>query len=272
MFRTRKRIFIIIIYLLIAGTIIFLITRKFTADPTCVDGKKNQGEESIDCGGPCNKCPEGIKAEKIIIEDYHVIYGGHNLYDLAIEINNPNERYGALEFKYKIDLKNEAGETVVFREGKSFILPTESKYLIEIGLRSDENISSAAVLIGEVKWVNFVDFEVPKVKIHNQKFGLIENENKDKTNYARAFGLMVNDSLFDFKKIDINVIIKDSRGTPIAVSKTDKRTVYSGKEYEFTLHWPTEFPGGDNMSSVDMQAEVNVFDNQNFMKDYANGE
>lgn len=267
MSRSLKRLVIIGIYLIIAGTIIFLITRRFVAEPTCFDGQMNQDEESVDCGGPCNECEEEVKVKKIVIEDYYVIYGSHDSYDVLVEVNNPNERYGVSNFKYLIELKNESGEVISSRESESFILPTESKYLVEIGLKVDDKVASATVSIGEVKWENFVDFEVPKVEVHNQKFGLVEKG----TDYARAFGLMVNDSPFDFNRININVVVKDSRGTPIAVSKTDKRTVISGSEYEFTLNWPEEFPGGSNMATVDMQAEVNVFDNQNFMKQYASG-
>ena len=267
MSRTLKRFFIIGVYLLIAGAIVFLITRKYVAEPTCFDGKMNQNEEDIDCGGSCEKCLEKIKTKDIVIEDYHVIFSSYNSYDVLIEIKNPNERYGSPNFKYLIELKNESGEVVVSYEGESFILPTESKYLVELGLVAGDKITSASVRIGKTEWDNFVDFEVPKVKIHNQKFGLLENENR--VNYAEAFGLMINDSPFDFNKININVVIRDSRGTPIAVNKTDMRTVESKMEREFTLPWPNEFPGGSNMATVDMQAEVNVFDNQNFMKQYS---
>ncbi|WP_437961392.1 DNRLRE domain-containing protein [Sorangium sp. So ce119] len=29
-------------------------------DPTCDDGVQNQGEERVDCGGPCAACPDGV--------------------------------------------------------------------------------------------------------------------------------------------------------------------------------------------------------------------
>lgn len=267
MSRSLKRFIIIGVYLLITSVIIFLITRRFTVEPTCFDEKMNQSEEGVDCGGPCDGCTKKIKVKDIVIEDYHVIFSSHDSYDVLVEVNNPNERYGSSNFKYFIELKNESGEVIASREGESFILPTESKYLVEVGLEVNDKITSATVRIGKVEWENFVDFEVPKVEVHNQKFGLLE----DNTDYARAFGLMVNDSPFDFNKISINVVVKDVRGTPIAVNKTEMRTVVSDSEYEFTLNWPEEFPGGSNMAKVDMQAEVNVFDNQNFMKQYVEG-
>jgi hypothetical protein len=249
--------------------IVFLISRRFVEEPTCFDGIKNQAEEAIDCGGPCQKCPEKARAKDIIVQedDYYVIYGGENLYDFVIKIKNPNSRYGARNFKYTVELKNDLGEVVASREGESFILPTEEKYLIEVGLESRENIALATVSIGEIDWVNFVDFEVPKINIHNQKFGLISGGK----NYAEAFGLMINESPFDFNKIEINVIIRDGRNIPVAVNKTEMRTINSGEEREFKLHWPSEFPGGEYMETVEMEAEVNVFDSLNFMKKYLEG-
>lgn len=270
MLRDGKQLFILAIYILIAAMIAFLIAKKFINEPTCFDGKQNQQEDNIDCGGPCQKCPEKIRKTKDIIVDedsYHIIYGGRNTYDFVTEIKNPNEQYGASKFKYTVELKNEMGEVVATKNGESFILPTEIKYLVEVGLATNENVSTATVSIGEVDWVNFVDFEVPKVTIHNQKFGLISGG----TNYAEAFGLMINESPFDFSEIGINVVIKDARGIPVAVNKTEMRTIDSAHEREFRLNWPTEFPGGEFMETVEMQAEVNVFDSQNFMKKYLSG-
>lgn len=279
-YRTRKRLIIISIYLLIASFFIFLISRRYLVGPTCFDGAQNQDEQGVDCGGVCEsvlkdysfggKCIEKLKAKDIEMkeEDIYVIYGGENKYDLAIKVTNLNELYGAKEFEYVINLKNEAGDIVVTRQGKSFLLPTETKYLLEIGLESTEKVTSANVFIKSslVKWVKFIEYETPKITIQNQKFGLGENDPKY---YAKVFGLMVNESLFDFNKIDIKIVIKDNRGIPIAVNKTDKRTVEAGKKYEFTLIFPKEFPGGKNMSSVEIQTEVDIFNNDNFMKKYA---
>lgn len=275
--RSGKRLIIILIYLLILGLLVFLISRKYIVGPNCFDGKQNQDEKGIDCGGVCEqivkggnfgKCEESISARKIIMndEDVRLIYGGENLYDLVVKVNNPNELYGAKSFDYVVELKNKNGEVVVKREGNSFILPLETKYLVEIGLETREKIVSFNVSIKpNVDWVKFTEFKTPKVTIQNQKFGLLENS----PNYAMAFGLVVNESSLDFNKLGVNVVIKDMRGVPIAVHKTDMRTVYAGEKREFKLLFPTKFPGGDNMTSTEMQAEVNIFDNNNFMKTYA---
>lgn len=280
--RSKKRLIIIFVYLLIIGFLIFLISRRYLVGENCFDGKQNQDETGIDCGGVCEqivkggsfgKCEEKIKAKDIVMndEDVHLIYGGENLYDLAIKISNPNELYGAKSFKYIVKLKNSEGNVIVEKEGENFILPLESKYLIEIGLNTKEKVASynVSIIKSSVDWVKFTNFETPKITIQNQRFGLLgEND----PNYAMAFGLMVNESLFDFNKIDINVVLKDSRGIPVAVNKTDKRTVQSGEKRDFTLIFPTKFPGGENIFSAEMQAEVNVFDNNNFMKNYIDEE
>lgn len=49
---------------------IILICLNSCTKPTCYDGKQNQGETGIDCGGPCSECPptvETLPAEGITL-------------------------------------------------------------------------------------------------------------------------------------------------------------------------------------------------------------
>ena len=101
--------------------------------------------------------------------------------------------------------------------------------------------------------------------VKNQRFGLVKNS----TDYAEAFGLVSNESPFDFHNVVIHVILEDERGVPIAVNKTQMRTLDADSQREFRLIWPHEFPG--NIESSQMQAEANIFDSLNFMKKYLPG-
>ena len=56
--RLRKQIIsglVIFLILFLISYLIFLTIRGPVA-ASCFDGKKNQGEEGIDCGGPCPPC------------------------------------------------------------------------------------------------------------------------------------------------------------------------------------------------------------------------
>ena len=48
--REIKRLFVIIVYLLIFALVAVAIYFLLKVDPSCFDGKQNQGEEAVDCG------------------------------------------------------------------------------------------------------------------------------------------------------------------------------------------------------------------------------
>ena len=54
----QKRINIILFYLLLLALFFGFIYFMTRPEMTCTDGIKNQGEEGIDCGGPCPICEE----------------------------------------------------------------------------------------------------------------------------------------------------------------------------------------------------------------------
>ncbi len=262
MTRSAKRFTIIIIYgilfLLFVGFIVALIT----PNPSCTDGKKNQNEEGIDCGGPCTPCAQEISGKDLVVKDTHIVYGGEGKDDVVADVHNPNALYGAKKFYYTVEVLDNNDKVLARRDGENFILPNENKYIIEVGLETDQNPSRAVVTINDEDWVKFTQFDSPQILVKNQRFGLVENG----TNYAEAFGLVSNESPYDFHNVTIYVILEDERGVPIAVNKTQMRTLDAGSQREFRLVWPHAFPG--KITSARMQANTNVFDSLNFMKKY----
>ena len=53
--------------------IIFLLW-NFLTQPTCFDGERNQNEENIDCGGPCDPCIVATKNPKVDLHHDRYIY------------------------------------------------------------------------------------------------------------------------------------------------------------------------------------------------------
>ncbi|MEN8252326.1 MAG: hypothetical protein ABFQ53_01995 [Patescibacteria group bacterium] len=265
MTRKQKRIFISLIYFTFFALFVSLLVVIFATEETCFDGIQNQKEEAIDCGGPCVSCPEEIKGKDLVVKDSYVVYGGENKYDIVSSVNNPNALYGGEVVEYSVALLDSKGDVLQKRKGETFILPNETKYIIEVGLESEEKPSSAKVMINDVEWVKFTEFDSPQILVRNQRAGL-----SDRTGvFAEAFGLVSNESPFDFHNIVIHVVLLDSQGKPIAVNKTTKETFNSGAKEDFTLIWPHKFPG--EIKSAQMQVETNIFDSLNFMKKYLPG-
>lgn len=260
--RNSKRFVIIGIYLVIIAVFISMVVALVIPNPTCFDEKKNQNEVGVDCGGVCAVCEAELVGSDLIIKDAYVVYGGEKKYDVVASIYNPNALFGAEKFYYTFEIIDADGTVLATRRGTNFMLPNENKHIVEVSLESDKKPSKVKATVEKVDWIKFANFDAPQILIKNQKFGLVESG----TDYARAFGLVSNESPYDFQDVTINVILLDERGIPIAVNKTVQKTLDADEQREFTLNWPHEFPG--KIASATMQAETNIFDSLNFMKKY----
>ena len=72
---------------------------------------------------------------------------------------------------------------------------------------------------------------------------------------------------YDFKQININVILRDVNGVPIAINKTNMNTVLSQEQRDFTLVWTSSFPG--EMKTMEADIEANIFNDENFIEQYS---
>jgi hypothetical protein len=262
--RSAKRGIIIFIYLIIFSLIGFFVYYIITPQSNCFDGKKNQGEKGVDCGGPCTvACEEELIVEEIEVLEKYFVHGRGDNYDLMAKIDNPNNRYGAAKFSYRFDLVDKLGNSLGKREGISFILPGESKYVMELNLNSVESPYSASFEILNIEWEEFIGYEEPKLGIYNKNY-------HEESGKSEVFGLLKNESYFDFNAIEIYIILRDENGDPVAIGTNEMNTVYSQQERDFRVFWPYNF--NSEVKDVEIRAEADVFDpNNSYVKGYRTG-
>lgn len=248
-----KRTIIIIIYFILFISFAFLLYFLIKPDPTCYDGKKNQYEKGIDCGGPCKPCEKGIDAEDLVIDKTYFLSGGNNTYDLVAKISNPNYDLGAKKFQYAFALKDSYGRIISTREGSSYIFPGDSRYIIELGLVTENNLmpSEAEIKISEVEWKNALGEAKPKIDTIDKKFGKASVGDG-----YEAKGLMRNESGFDLERIDIAIILKDANGDIVGINKTFKDSLRIKEEREFLFSWP--YPLENEVETMEVYPESNV--------------
>ncbi len=260
----QKRFIILVVYALIFIAIGSWIYTIITPEPTCFDGKKNQQEEEIDCGGPCQKkCQKEIVVENLQIQEKDFVTARENEFDVMAKITNPNSRYGAAKFKYEFTLLDNADNVLQKRAGESYVLPGENKYLLEMNLQSEVKPTKVDLKIFDYKWQEFVGFEEPKLIVYDEKFMAYNDTYAN----SRVTGLLKNESNFDFNSVQINIILRASNGKLLALAQSEMRTVPSGEERDFNIIWPYLF--SDEVEKVEIRAEANVFDSLNFMKTYS---
>jgi hypothetical protein len=263
MARDTKRRIIIGMYALLLFGFGFLTYDALKPDPTCSDGKRNQNEEEIDCGGVCGACKKTAPAEDLRVESVDLVYGGANRYDVGAGVYNPNDRYGASEFSYTFVVKDAQGGVIAERKGRSFILPREKKQLIEVGLDAPVAGEHVGIKIDDIQWQTFEGYqEQPAIRVSSKRFDYVSSG----SGFGEAYGVVENNSKFDFQSLLVKVILRDPSGKPVAVNTTEMRTVPSGERRDFRLVWPSSFPG--EVVSVDTEVEADVYRSENFIRQY----
>lgn len=261
--RDIKRLIIILIYLLIFTSLLLGAYVWLRPKESCFDQKMNQNEQGIDCGGICQKkCNVLPQSDLVVGEKGFVESGISGKYDLFGEVSNPNNDFGSGNFSYEFRIKDLAGVILNKFSGKSFILPGEKKYLIATNVPTETIPGGIDLVVSEVKWEEFVNYEKPQLKIINRNY----QETNSGIGFSEAFGLLKNESPFDFSTIKINIILKDSTGKILALNSTILNTVKTGESRDFKAIWLSKFSG--EVEDLEFQAEVNVFNSESFARRY----
>lgn len=256
----KKQLIISLVYLVIFTVIAgggYLI---FYSPATCFDQKQNQGEEGVDCGGPCAVCQEELSKPAILWTKVFPVE--ENLYDLAAEIENKNINYGTGVLTYTFKIYDSQNNLILEKRGRSYVMPREKKYIVEAV--SLAKIPGRAVLeFSDIQWQKFKSVEELKLPIFEQSLDM-----RGKNGYSvYAQGTVYNQTRFDLSTIDINVVVYDQKNNPVAVNKTQKNTVKSGEGRFFEVGWPKSFSGSGTLRA-EMRAYTNIFADENIIRTF----
>jgi hypothetical protein len=262
--RIIKRTIIILVYILIFSAIGAAFYFLFRTQPTCSDGKLNQGEEKVDCGGPCQKCEEIPKIENAQILEKSLIPAGSNKYDALVKIKNPNSLFGIENLGYTFNFLDASGKVIGQREGTSFLLPAETKYIFVFNLDLAEKPDSVDFRIKSYRWQKFSDYEEPNIASYQKEFSFISGG----PGFAQLKLKIQNKSGYDFKKITTKAVLRDRQGSPVAINETNNNDVRINEEREVNFQWSEPFSQDIDVQNIEVEEEANVFSDDNFMKKY----
>ncbi len=261
--RMIKKMIVSFVFLLIFSATAFLAYKIFSPEKTCFDGKLNQNEKDVDCGGICSPCRSTAQAQDLKVEESSFVFGGNDTYDGLIKLSNPNTNIGSPSFSYKAILKDEAGNIIDEKSGQGFILPAEAKYIAIIGfsVAREENPVKLDFEISEMKWQEFTQYQKPQLTVYSKRFDLLLD-----IVGGEAYGVLKNESGFDFNVIKVLVILRDGENKLLALNTTQMNTVRSGEERDLKLVWPYQIQG--EVKNIEMEPEADTYNSQNFIKTY----
>ena len=240
-------VFFIVFAVIIIAVFLFLLS---LGNPTCFDGRRNQGEEGIDCGGPCELCVGEVK--NLIIHWSKIFKLKNGNYEAAALIDNPNLFAGLPSLKYKFNIYDEKNVLIAIKPGETFINPDERFLIFETNIEVGERVPKYAFveLESQTEWKR-IEKEKPQIVISRKQFFNSEP-------FPKLITEINNKSLFSVENISLAVVLygKDQNAKAVSISKIDYIGGGSSKEIVFT--WPEVF--SEEPASIEIFIRVSLID------------
>ncbi|GMQ95313.1 MAG: hypothetical protein BMS9Abin13_426 [Patescibacteria group bacterium] len=255
-----------LIYLLsIVGTLLLLgaypLFKVFYVAPSCTDGKQNQEEVGIDCGGPCNALC-GSQVKDIAVGWSEAFKVGEGIYDLATIIENPNLGAGVGSISYTFKVYDKRNALIANRSGKTFINPLDKFVIFESDVRVGERVPVKVTFALEEnpRWMKAERIENPIV-VKNKK--LLNTDTS-----PRLTATLANSSIDSISDIGVTAVIYDNDGNSVAASATFESFLEKNSSKNIFFTWVRPFTtrpkGGVCTAPADA---ILVFDRSGSMDD-----
>lgn len=201
---------------------------------TCDDGIQNQGETSVDLGGPCPLLdPRALSPHAMLWTRFFDVRDG--LHSVLAYVENPNEKAGVFAVPYRFRLYDDRNILVMEREGVGYIMPGTITPFFEGAIDTGSRRVGRAYLefLAPLVWERMTDKSAP-----------IKVESKEVTDAQTAPRLSVrvhNTSVEDLRDVQFVAAIFDTAGNAFAGSSTVVPLLEGGERQEIVFTWPTPF-------------------------------
>ncbi len=225
---TRRLVFVIVIILIIVAYTVF-----YTA-PTCFDGKINQDEEGVDCGGSCDLICSFNTVDPIIRWN-RMVETTNGVFGVVALIENANIYTEASNVPYIFKLYDKEGILITERIGKAFIPNNLIFPIFEGNLMVGNRIPDKATFEFKQKplWKEVENLDIP-ITLSNIKY-------LEKNNSPRVLATIKNDSVKDLKNLELVVLLYDIDDNLINSSMTVIDTLKKGSEESLIFTWSELF-------------------------------
>lgn len=236
----KRQLTFFAVFLFVVIIIVAIIFIKATA-PTCDDGKQNQNEQGIDCGGTCQPCLGEIKNLIVVWSKVFKLKNGK--FDTAAFIDNPNLSAGIPSLKYKFKLYDEKNILVAIKEGEVFINPNESRLIFETNIDTGQRVPAKAFL----ELSNNIEWE----RIEKEKAALVISKKEfSNDSVPKLSAIIDNKSSFIIKDIFSSAVLYDRDRNAVAVSSSRIDYIDGNSSKEMIFTWPEPFaeePAGSDI-------------------------
>jgi len=222
-----------IFYLAVLSGVGFLLyTSNIIIAPTCLDGRLNQGEEEVDCGGPnCGSCE--LKHLQEIRSSVQYFPIGTNTNVVTI-FSNPNLNYGAT-FTYAVDFYDINRNKLYSLSKDAFIYSAEAQRVIvepNLPFSSGPVFGSPEISLSQIEWKAKEEFKAPLIQLRQINTTISGSR-------ATVSGIVANRESTDLAEVSVGALVtRKSNRAPVGASKTILQALKPFEERAFTISVP----------------------------------
>ncbi len=236
--RIIKQILYGIFYLLVLAAVGFWIyVRFFAPTPSCFDHIQNQGEQGVDCGGPCAfSCVPSAKPLTSAGDVQSFVFAP-GIATLLGQIANPNSYYGANIADYYFAFYDASSTLLGSVFGQTFIYPNETKYVIAPREAiPDGTVSMTMVIPTSTPWIPGTSMGSVEPAL---VFLNVEQQNIS-SGTAVLSGMVQNQGSLSLSRVTIVALLNDASGHRLGVSETAVTNVAVGGTVPFAVTYPAD--------------------------------
>lgn len=228
----KKQLTYLLFFLIALVGLISAVWLKITA-PSCTDGKQNQDEKGIDCGGQCTKECLGEIRDLTVLWSKPLQVSGNN-YDAVALVENRNLFLSAKSARYQFKFYDDRNILIASREGEIFINPGQKFAIFE----SNIDVGSRKPAKIFLEFQKNINWEIYK----GENLGLVVVGKEYKDNPRPSISATLeNKTLANFKGIYAVAIIYADDGNTIAASATKIGEIKGGASADIFFTWPESF-------------------------------
>lgn len=230
--RLIKQIIFGVFYLVVLSALGFgVYGLLFRVGGSCFDGKLNQEETGVDCGGSCLPC--ALKnLEAIGSVGVPEIFATDGKSTILLRLKNASLDYGADQFRYELSFFNLRNEKIHSLIGDSFIYPGEIKNIVLPAVNLDAGIvARTEVAVKEASWIPAPEFSKPQTQVRS----LVTQAS---AGTAQVRGIVTNLNSYKLSRVLVSAILFNQNNQKIGASKTLLQDLNPFEERSFTIFIP----------------------------------
>jgi hypothetical protein len=235
-----RRRFLILFFVgaVVVAFLTVVLISTFYKTPTCTDGVQNQGEQGIDCGGPCPYLCTALEQSPVVLFTQVINVGGRT--DLVAEIENKNANAAAKNVTYTISLYNSNHTLIQKVNGTVDLLPGATEPVYIPGIYSGkQKVTSAFLEITSpslLKWFTptLGSYVVPTVS-NITRSGSVSN--------PRVEAIITNPSFTPITNMQVIIFVYNANKNVIAASRTVIPSLQGQGQAIAIFTWNNAFPG-----------------------------